>query len=321
MDMIRTLLKKLSDQLPVDYEKTECFYYLAKDKLSEFETELKSLDSTDMSDFLKQAEELECSPTSESFINLIHKIKNTCLEILQYAYRGQILEATTLLDKLLSVPKYTDYKLSDWYFNYMSSAFENSVNLYRCVDFSDDEEDPKDCNHVPFQLRGSASNVRFNLLGYPCLYLCSSLECAQKELGNVAERKVRWYGEFRPKRQLCLLDFTLPSDETIDNMSVYDMFCFLVTYPLRLLCSYKMKDNDASFNEEYTFSQLFLHTMFLNKKNEYPGFDGISYSSMYDRKCVNYVFPALYYAKEPPTEGHSQHILDMFEQVSHQKIQ
>lgn len=317
--MIRALIKRLSEQLPIAYDKTNCFYYLAETKLIDFELSLSSLDSDTLSEFLIQVGEMRCIPTSKRFVSLIHKINVYCLKILQYAYKGQFIEAAKLLDNLMSVPRYTDYKLMDWYFNYMVSNFEEPIKLYRCVDFSD-TENPKDCNHVPYQLRRFASKGRYNLLGYPCLYLCSSLECSQKELGNVADGKIRWYGEFKPKQQLCFLDFSLPTNEAIDNMNAYDMFCFLITYPLRLLCNYKMLNNTGAYCEEYMFSQLFLHIMFLNRKDIYPNFTGISFSSMHDRQCVNYVIPAVYKGNKPPTEGHSQHILDLFEQTTHQKL-
>ena len=317
--MIRALIKRLSEQLPVVYDNSNCFYYLAEAQLLDFELSLNSLDSDTLTEFLIQVGEMRGIPTSKRFVSLINKINAYCLEILQYAYKGQFLESAKLLDSLMSVPKYTDYKLRDWYFNYMVSNFEAPMNLYRCVDFSD-KENPEDCNHVPYQLRRFASIGRYNLLGYPCLYLCSSLECSQKELGKVADGKSRWYGEFNPKQRLSFLDFCLPSNEAIDHMDAYDMFCFLITYPLRLLCNYKMKNNTGSYSEEYMFSQLFLHIMFLNKKDIYPNFTGISYSSMHDRQCVNYVIPALYSGNRPPTEGHSQYILDLFEQITHQKL-
>lgn len=319
---MRAFIKKLSRQLPVVYSETNCFYSLAETMLNDFEISLKSLDPDTLSDFLSQAKELKCIPTSKRFISLVHKINVVCIKILQYAYKGQILEAAKLLDNLMYVPKYTDYKLMDSYCNYMSFDFEISKNLYRCVDFSKDT-DPKDCNHVPFELRKFASKGRFNLLGYPCLYLSSSLKCAEKEIGNVNPEKIRWYGEFKAKNaqnKLPFLDFTLPSDESVANMRTYDMFCFLITYPIRLLCNCKSRVSDGSFCEEYLFSQLFMHVVLLNKKDKSPNFIGISYSSMHDRNCINYVIPALYDSIEPKINGHSPFIFDNFEQVSHQRI-
>ena len=86
--MIKTLIKKLSGQLPVVYDNTNCFYSLAVDGLNDFEASLNSLDSDTLSQFLSQVQELK-SPSSRKFVTLVHKINIHCIEILQYAYKGQ----------------------------------------------------------------------------------------------------------------------------------------------------------------------------------------------------------------------------------------
>lgn len=49
-------------------------------------------------------------------------------------------------------------------------------------------------------------------------------------------------------------------------MNDYDKFSFLITYPMLLLCLVPVTDETARFHEEYLFSQLFAHVMYMNKK-------------------------------------------------------
>ena len=81
-------------------------------------------------------------------------------------------------------------------------------------------------------------------------------------------------------------------------MNDYDKFSFLITYPMLLLCLVPVADETTRFHEEYLFSQLFAHVMYMNKKENIYS-DGICYTSMRDKEGVNYVIPALYKRSEP----------------------
>ncbi len=303
---INILIQNLSSALAQDYD-DDSFYNYIKESFSSYLNMLADYNQS-IELLLNQTKEFDGKPTCRRFVTLIKKINSCCLDILECAYRGDVLSSTMLLRSLLSVRKYTDYKLMDVYANYLQFKRVLDKGWFRCVDF-DKGENPHGCNHVPFNIRKKASKGRFNQLGTPCLYLSDNLDCAQMEIGlNVDKDKSRWYGTFELQKTLCLMDFSVPSEEDILSMTDYDKFSFLITYPLKLLCLTKVKDEGASFTEEYIFSQLFLHILFLNNNDVLPHFDGICYSSMKDLRYLNIVIPARYKSKEPPTSGISEYI-------------
>ena len=147
------------------------------------------------------------------------------------------------------------------------------------------------------------------------MYICNSKECANRELGPVKEQSVRWVGEFKPKQGICLYNLVIPSEEYIENMSVYEQFCFLLTYPFYILCLTKTNHSNGSFCEEYLFSQLFFHMLFLQSNDKCPRFDGICYTSMQTPSAVNIVIPAKYEKEEPPMSGHSKYVKSLLQEV------
>lgn len=313
MDNLDKFILETANTLGQEYNDST-FYVFVNDKLKQYVSSLN--DNANIVEYLlKQANQMNGKSSSVRFVNLIKTINKHCLYILVKAYKGDIWAATNRLRSLLGVQKYTDYKLVDMYANYLKFTFAANKPLYRCVDF-ESSKIPANCNHIPFELRRYATKQRFNQLGVPCLYLSASLDCCQQEIGsNVDKGKKRWYGIFKTKKDLYFLDFSIPTEQDIKSMSVHDKFSFLVTYPLRLLCLTKTKYDNAVFMEEYLFSQLFFHIAFFCKHEDFPAFDGICYTSMKDRKSLNYVIPAKYNDEEPPLKGISDFIQSVITEI------
>lgn len=306
MGKINILFQKLSSNLAQDYQDNSFYFYIKK-SLDEFIDLLRGY-KEEIASLLEVTKELNGNTTYRRFENLMIKINTHCLEILQYAYHGDILSATLKLKGLLYSQKYTDYKLADMYVNYLQFSRSASKELFRCVDF-EKSVTPDNCNHLPFNLRQHASKGRFNQLGVPCLYLSDSIDCAQQEIGEIAKDKERWYSVFEQKEILYWADFTIPTICEIEKMTDYEKFSFLITYPLRLLCLTKTKNDNAKFNEEYLFSQLFFHIIFFHVEENCPAFDGICHTSTKDKSHLNYIIPAKYKTKEPPISGLSEYVL------------
>ena len=274
------------------------------------------------SSFLKKTEQFIGPPTKRRFINLIREVQNQCLLILNLCYKGDFINATESLIRLLTKKKYTQYKLNDCYANYFTidSKRLKIKFYYRRVDFSKEDIDivPLNCWHVPFGLRYLAAKGRFNMLGYICFYLADSPQVAYAEVGKLDENKIPYIGKFELKEKCFFLNLTLPK---VEEMSIYDKFCFLVTYPFYQLCLIKAKHKDAPFCEEYVFPQLFFHLLFCfnNSRKDLglPNFLGISYNSL---ECGNnegicVVIPANYQGNTPPKKGYSTFITSIFNQL------
>lgn len=304
---IDNLITQLSKDLPKSY--TESNFYSYVENAFKTVSVLAEMDDADVKMLNKETKDnvfkTYCSKLR--IINLIRAIQKTCLNILEYAYKGDLQSASMLLGRLLYIPKYTQYKLMDVYGNYFQMQYDRPNHFYRC---RDEEKQPDDCWHVPFELRHKASCSRFNMSGYPCMYLSDSEVCASQELGKLEKGKKRWAQSFTPTKPLFFLNLSMPKEQEIKEMRTYDKLCFLLTYPIAILCLARTKTK-GWFHEEYLFSQLFLQTLFLHDKHFDNGFQGICYSST---KCLdgkNYVIPATDYNAKILLEGHSKAILDI----------
>lgn len=294
---LQALILDLVTSLGCNKRKQQTFYCFIKFQFEEYERLIKKVDKKQFDSMLAEAGELMGKPTKLRFLNLMKVIHAKCLEILQLAYKGDVLNASALLEKLLTVKKYTKGYLLDMYVNYLKNEEGQGKCYYRIVDFQKGKMLPN-CNHMPYNLRSKASAGRFNLLGIPCLYLASSGTTAMAEIGKLDAWNDRWLGTFNAVRKLFFLNFTIPTSEEISAMRGYDKFSFLITYPMLLLCLVPVADENARFHEEYLFSQLFVHMMYMNKKRNFSS-DGICYTSMREKKGVNYIIPALYKRSEP----------------------
>lgn len=219
----------------------------------------------------------------------------------------------------MTVSKATKGYLADRYLSYLKFAADDGRIYYRYLKL-DSNIEPKNCNHLPYNLRRQASPNRFNQIGFPCLYVASSLDLAEKESNCKVSDHV-YVGEFKSKKNLYYLNFCIPTNEEREQMTAYDTFEYLVTYPLLLPSLITKSNKDCTgFCEEYLFSQLFFHLLFTTKRNDIEYWDGIRYTSTLDRNGYNIVVPASYKQQEPPTgDTISDFIEERFKQIRQYK--
>lgn len=317
---IKELINILSNNLPANYEGVS-FYDFAKNKLEEYVTLLSATDKNEFDNLLEATGDfgLNKNKTQRRFVNLIKVINQTCLKILQLAYKGDMYNAISTLSKLMTVSKATKGYLADRYLSYLKFAADDGQIYYRCLKLNSNIE-PKNCNHLPYNLRRLASPNRFNQIGFPCLYVASSLDLAGKESNCKVSEHV-YVGEFKSKKNLHYLNFCIPTKEEREQMTAYDTFEYLVTYPLLLLSLITKSNKDCTgFCEEYLFSQLFFHLLFTTKRDDIVYWDGIRYTSTLDRNGYNIVVPASYKQQEPLTgDTISDFIEERFEQIRQYK--
>lgn len=314
---IKELINKLSNDLPANHEGI-AFYDFIKGKLKNYVSLLSATDKKEFEDMLNAADELYGENTQKRFANLIKVINQKCLEILQLAYKGDAYNATSALLGLMTKRNATKYYLSDRYLNYLKFTSDNGHLYYRCLKVGANNI-PQNCYHLPYNLRHLAGPNRFNQTGFPCLYLASSLEVAEKE-SYCKNTDTIYVGEFKAKKPLFYLNFCIPMKKEVEEMTENEVFEFLVTYPLLLLCLVTTDDKDAKFREEYLFPQLFFHLLYTTKCDGGGCWDGIRYSSTLDRDGFNIVVPALYKHEEPPIDDTiSDFIIERFEQINKYK--
>ncbi len=179
----------------------------------------------------------------------------------------------------------------------------NSYDLY----------ETREMFHIPFEKRNLASNQRYSISGYPCLYLGSSAYGCWEELHrpNLDLSNIVYIENIEPIR---LINLSIPRLDlrTIGEHDIYNIV-------LSLVCSLKVNNYDAPFKPEYIIPQNVLNCLVTRNDNpNAPYFDGIQYtSSIYkSNRCIfqnrqlfeNFVLPI----KQSKKEGYCDELCNLF---------
>lgn len=317
---IKEAVKKLycSDNLEGWETSTDLFYYFIDKKFKEYESLVTLIDENEFksspNDVLFNGEY-----TKKRVQNLIHIIDNSCRLILQECYKGDLYSAYSHLYNLLSGQKKVNRYLREPYINYFFFYKHKPQIFFRLREEKVGVE-VQDCLHVPYNKREEAHQNRFSIQGLPCLYLSDSPETALAESATENKNNVRWIGEFteKPGKNIEFMDLRLTSIEEIDEISDYGKMTFLITYPIRLMCAFKTKHDKEKAHDEYMIPQLLSHIVLINLKENRNqkidyGCDGFVYDSRKKEGGLNFIMPARYKSKEPPTHGHSEIIKGIFD--------
>jgi len=161
--------------------------------------------------------------------------------------------------------------------------------------------------HLPFSQREFANTQRFSIPGLPCLYLSNSIYVCWEELNRPLLNSFQVSRFQQDDFNLKILDISqtpiqmkwhckLFIENNIRGKYDYDYlaFWFLLVWPLSLVCSLSVTNEDVPFKQEYVFPQFLLQ--WVTYENDV---DGIKYYSIkanpYNKedfsKFTNYVFP------------------------------
>lgn len=152
-----------------------------------------------------------------------------------------------------------------------------NIQLYRARKGKDLQE-RKELFHTPFELRTKCASYRFSTLGYPSLYLASSLETALLEVG--AKNPLEYFCScFKTNNDICVVDLALPNRD----LTFWEQYSLLIFYPLIVACNLKVKNNNYPFKPEYVIPQLLTQIIRLHSSD----IIGISYTST-KHKQVDY---------------------------------
>lgn len=315
-DLVQNLAQSIPTDLPDedvvenedrDNHQLPAFFSFAQERLNQFVQQTSQIDEDELKAKLNENGIFFKPPyTKKRFENLIQLINKLSLEILHLCYQGAIFSAGDLLYKLLGGNTKLGRYLAGPYFNCFKYEIKKEAVYYR---MRDDDENVTDCWHVPFHCRRLASTGRYSIAGFPSLYLADSLITASKELGKL-QKKHRWYSEFTLKdgKKLFLLDLSTPTKHEIAEMNDFQKIAFILTYPMRLLCSVKTKQSGNPNNEEYFIPQLISHALLMEKKLS----EGILYTSTKNKGSRCIVMPAINIGREIVGRGHSEYLKSLW---------
>jgi RES domain. len=243
--------------LPRSYKKDDFKTYLFKE-LDEFVNKLENLKSE-----INYFDDINFSIDSILIRqnHLVQKIK----ESLNDYYDGKPAKAFNSLNNGLS----SNVKNFDELLNV--KTFTKDSNFYRLRICKENYVlNTDEFFHIPFHKRGKVKTQRFSIPGFPSLYLGTSVYVCWEELNRPD------INEFQGVRlnnvdEIKVIDLSPPkSTET----SPYELYKYLMIWPLVLACSVKVKNIEDDFKPEYIIPQLLLQWV-----RERDDIDGISYQT------------------------------------------
>lgn len=155
----------------------------------------------------------------------------------------------------------------------------------------------KELFHVPFKKRGVIGSQRFSILGFPCLYLASSLKCCIDEVNSDAPISI---SAFKALSEIRVLDLSFYPTISEPKM----LWRYLYLYPIKIACSIPvLRDEEKHcFIPEYIIPEYVLHGT-IKRPKEKSNSLGIIYTSTTIfsesvtkeeiRKYTNLVVPAI----------------------------
>lgn len=319
MAITEVLGKIYSHQILSDWmEYDGLLYYYVEEKLDFYKNLVAGIDQKELS-VNPDSIFFKGEVTKARLNNFMNRIVENYMRILQFCYKGDFYFASKLLYQMLLCQnsKLHQY-LIEPYINFLDFEILSSSVFYRMRD--EKIGDPVDnCSHVPFNKISRIDSNRFSLQGLPCLYLADSLETADHECREVGKDYQRWVSEYISTKIFAVTDLRFRGVEIDSDMDMYDAFKLLITFPIRLLCSLKVKDDSHKFHEEYLFPQLLSHLILVYLKEHsnvklFNGAKGIMYDSTQYECGYNLILPALYSTNEPPKSGQSLIIKELFEE-------
>ena len=180
----------------------------------------------------------------------------------------------------------------------------NIMYRARVIDSTQCLLDSKSMFHIPVEKRSLIANNRFNISGYPCLYLGNSILACWEEMAkpNLEQFYVSQV-ELRNKKNKKVIDLRWDTSVDIPRITEDDgsqgaikrkVVDFMFRIPLKIACSIPVFDPQLTFKEEYVIPQILLMSCIGNKN-----VDGIAYTSTRRDDQIsddlslhhNYVFP------------------------------
>ncbi len=149
--------------------------------------------------------------------------------------------------------------------------FSENTNFYRIRIHSENYSLPSEkFFHIPFELRGKVKTQRFSIPGFPSLYLGTSVYVCWEELNrpNINNFQAVRLISTEP---LQIIDLS-PPDKV--KAEAYEIYKFVMIWPLVFTSSIRVKHNDDTFKPEYIIPQLLLQWV---RENE--NIDGIAYQT------------------------------------------
>jgi hypothetical protein len=242
-------------------------------------------------------------------LDRIKSLNNIILKTLKSYYSGKPFEANQIFNKGVENAFLKDIQYQ--------TEIEKGKDFYRARPDKEVIFETKDLFHIDFKLRTLVSTNRYSIPGFPTLYLGDSSYVCWEEF-NKPKFKNLWFSRFQNRENLKVIEILLLNDflkkieqDFSDSFKSAHILRYLVSFPLTLASTIKVKNSQHNFKPEYIIPQMLLEYVISNKEIDGIKFPStkVKYSSLTNVNSYNYVFPV----KTNKKEGLCNRLKDLFE--------
>lgn len=228
---------------------------------------------------------------------IISKIIDLCESInktIDLYYNGKFHEATSIFNKSLERVFFNDIK--------MVKQIRKGKTFYRARKDEGVQFNKENLFHVPFQFRHIVSTTRYSLIGFPALYIADTTYTCWEEFERYRLRDL-CFSKIQNQEELSVIEINHfkeffseycnnETNRNEDEQLAY-ILSYLVTFPLTLACTVKVKNPNGNFKPEYIIPQLLIE--YISTKKDIDGIKfpstKVDYSKLRGLNSYNYVFP------------------------------
>lgn len=230
------------------------------------------------------------STNKDIVIGKIESLSKALIKTLELFYLGKIHEATSTFNLSLDGILFDEIQAI--------SSIKVGTNFYRARKNENKHFVKSDLFHIKFELRHIVSTNRYSVPGFPALYLGDSTYVCWEEFDKHKLRDL-WFTRLTNVKELNLIQIQRIEDFLLELNTINHHFCltfllrYLITFPLTIACSIKVKFPNGNFKPEYIIPQLLLQYISKNDKIDGIKFPStkVDYIKLSGVAAYNYVFP------------------------------
>lgn len=285
VDKIKPLLTEEIFKIPIEQKGNKSFPTFLKEELEKY---VKVFEKT-INPIIEEYVEFE-SLEKGIILNKIKQFSNSLLESINLHYQGKVFESIEIFNNSLKEILFEEINTSD--------KIVAGRKFYRARKDNESHFTSADLFHIKFEDRIHVTTKRYSIPGFPALYLGESTYVCWEEFDRTKFRSL-WFSKFKNTVDLKIIlierleDFLTEIEKVSKDFQLTFILRYLVTFPLSIACSIKVKNIKANFKPEYVIPQLLLQ--YVSKDDNFDGIKfpstKINYSKLKNIPSYNFVFP------------------------------
>jgi len=303
VDKIKPLLTEDIFQIPIEQKGNISFPLFLKEELNKYIDKFEKI----LNPIIEENVDFE-SFKKGIILDKIKQFSNSLVESINLYYQGKIFESIELFNN----------SLKEILFNEINTSYKIDVGtkFYRARKDNESHFTTTDLFHIKLEDRVYVTTKRYSIPGFPALYLGESTYVCWEEFDRTKFKSL-WFSKFRNTVDLNIIlierleDFLTEIEKISKDFQLTYILRYLVTFPLSIACSIKVKKTNANFKPEYVIPQLLLQ--YVSKDDNFDGIKfpstKVNYSKLKNVPSYNFVFPI----KSKKEEGFCDFLTNAFE--------